>query len=57
VEICWKNRHTSCGPIVVQNVPAVLPETLPLEGMHLIVHQLEEKVVDTHSDEPVYYIL
>jgi clan AA aspartic protease len=57
VEIHWKNRKTSCDAIIVPGAQAVLLGALPLEGMDLIVHPLEEKLTGAHGDEPLYYIL
>jgi clan AA aspartic protease len=51
VEVHWKDRETSCEAAVIPGEEDVLLGALPLEGMDLMVHPLQNEVVGAHGDK------
>jgi clan AA aspartic protease len=49
VRIHWKDRNTVCEAVCLPDEEDVLMGVLPLEGMDLIVHPLENKVTGKHG--------
>jgi clan AA aspartic protease len=56
VEVRWKDRETSCQAVVLPGEDEVLLGALPLEGMDLMVHPLENEVIGAHGDKMRYVI-
>ncbi|MDR2606821.1 MAG: retroviral-like aspartic protease family protein [Treponema sp.] len=50
VMVYWKDRETPCQAVVLSGESEVLLGALPLEGMDLMVHPLENKVIGAHGD-------
>jgi clan AA aspartic protease len=50
VEIHWKNRKMVTNAVVSSQVNGVLMGRIPLEGMDLMVHPMDEIVVGAHGD-------
>jgi clan AA aspartic protease len=57
VSILWKDRFTSCYPIVLENQEPVLLGSLALEGMDLIPDPLHETIVGRHGSKPLTMIM
>jgi clan AA aspartic protease len=51
VRVYWKNRRTTCEPVVLPGEEDVLLGALPLEGMDLMVHPLKQEVIGAHGDK------
>jgi clan AA aspartic protease len=56
VEVRWKDRKTPCEALVLPGEEDVLLGALPLEGMDLMVHPLENKVIGAHGDKMRYVV-
>jgi clan AA aspartic protease len=56
VDIQWKDRESSCRPIVVPDADEVLLGAIPMEDMDLIVHPRKQEVVGAHGNEIVCII-
>jgi clan AA aspartic protease len=56
VDIQWKDRESSCRPIVIPNADEVLLGAIPMEDMDLIVHPRKQEVVGAHGNEIVCII-
>jgi clan AA aspartic protease len=50
VRVYWKDRRTTCEAVVLSGEKDVLLGAIPLEGMDLMVHPRENKVVGAHGD-------
>ena len=57
VEICWKDRETSCNAMVVPGAKTVLMGAIPLEGMDLMIHPKKQELVGVHGDDVLYMLL
>jgi clan AA aspartic protease len=51
VEVCWKDRNTSCEAVVLSDEEEVLLGAYPLEGMDLMVHPQRQEVIGAHGDK------
>jgi clan AA aspartic protease len=49
VRVRWKDRDTVCEAVCLPGEEDVLMGAIPLEGMDLIVHPLENKVTGKHG--------
>jgi predicted aspartyl protease len=56
VRIYWKDRRTTCEAVCLPGEDEVLMGALPLEGMDLMVHPLENKVIGAHGDKMRYVV-
>ncbi|MDR2537154.1 MAG: aspartyl protease family protein [Treponema sp.] len=56
VEVRWKDRKTACEAIVLPGEDDVLLGALPLEGMDLMVHPLENRVIGAHGSKMRYVV-
>jgi clan AA aspartic protease len=50
VDVCWKDRETSCRAVVLSGEKDVLLGALPLEGMDLTINPLRNEVTGAHGD-------
>jgi clan AA aspartic protease len=50
VDVCWKDRETSCRAVVLSGEKDVLLGALPLEGMDLTINPLRNEVAGAHGD-------
>ena len=50
VEVHWKDRDTVCPALVVPGADEVLIGALPMEGLDVMIHPREEKIVGVHGD-------
>jgi clan AA aspartic protease len=50
VDVCWKDRETSCRAVVLPGEKDVLLGALPLEGMDLTINPLRNEVTGAHGD-------
>ena len=57
VEVCWKDRETSCNATVVPGAETVLLGAIPLEGMDIMIHPKKQELVGVHGDTVEYMIL
>jgi predicted aspartyl protease len=57
LDIYWKDRSTSCNPLVVENQDIPLLGALVLEGLDLILDPLNETVVGRHGDKQECFIM
>jgi len=53
VEIHWKERTTTCQPLVVSDCGEVLLGAIPLEDMDLMVDPVRQVLTGAHGDEIV----
>ena len=51
VEIIWKDRYTTCKPIVIPGAEFTLLGVVPLEDLDLIVNPVDRELVGIHGDE------
>ena len=56
VEVNWENRSTNCDAIVLPEADEILLGAIPLEGMDLMIHPLQEKLVGVHGDQIIHSI-
>jgi clan AA aspartic protease len=56
VEVRWKDRNFPCKALVLPDEEDVLLGALPLEGMDLMVHPLENEVIGAHGDKVRYVV-
>jgi predicted aspartyl protease len=49
VRIHWEDRRTTCEAVCIPGEEEALMGAIPLEGMDLIVHPLENKVTGKHG--------
>jgi clan AA aspartic protease len=50
VDVCWKDRETSCRAVVIPGEQDVLLGFLPLAGMDLTINPLRNEVIGAHGD-------
>ena len=50
VDICWKDRETSCEAVVIPGSETVLLGAIPLEGMDIMIHPKKQELVGVHGD-------
>jgi clan AA aspartic protease len=51
VEIIWKDRYTTCRPIVIPGAEFTLLGLIPLEDMDLTVNPIDRELVGIHGNE------
>jgi clan AA aspartic protease len=51
VEVCWKDRKTSCEAVVLPGESKVLLGAYPLEGLDLTVNPKTQEVAGAHGDK------
>ena len=51
VEIIWKDRYTTCRPIVIPGAELTLLGVIPLEDLDLTVNPVIRELVGIHGDE------
>jgi clan AA aspartic protease len=56
VRVHWKNRRTTCEALVISDEEDVLLGAIPLEGMDLMVHPLDNEVLGAHGDKVRYVV-
>ncbi|GHV19734.1 hypothetical protein FACS189494_02100 [Spirochaetia bacterium] len=56
VEVCWKDRSTTCRPWVLPGAKEALLGAIPLEDMDLMVNPVDKKLIGVHGDKPMGHI-
>jgi clan AA aspartic protease len=56
VDVCWKNRSTSCRAIVAPDADSILLGVIPLEDMDLIVDPTKQELTGAHGNEALYML-
>jgi clan AA aspartic protease len=56
VTIRWQDRETECRATVLPEGKEILLGVLPLEGMDLLVHPVEQCLQGAHGDEMVFML-
>jgi len=53
VEICWKDRETTCRALVIPGAGEILLGAIPLEDMDLIIDPKNQEITGAHGADVV----